>query len=205
MPGKLHEIYQIKVTLADITPPVWRRFLVPDNTSLLKLHDVLQIVMGWSDAHLHMFTVDGVEYGDIGEDGFPEEERSRESKLQLNQLIQREGQRLRYEYDYDDGWVHALVVEKIEPHMPGVSRPLCLEGARACPPEDAGGPPGYENMLEAVRDPQHEEHDDYLTWLGGEFDPEAFDLEDINARLAHMGRGQSIQYMGPWASTGDEW
>lgn len=192
------QIYQIKVTLDDTHPPIWRRILVPGNTTLLKLHDILQIVMGWEDYHLHMFTIEGLIYGDPADDEFGELGTMNEANYKLSEVIYGEGQRFSYEYDFGDSWEHTLLVEKILPPAEGVRYPLCLKGKRACPPEDVGGVWGYQLFLEAIRDPQHAEHEEYLAWVGGEFDPEAFDLEEVNANLRSMGRGRSMEASDTW-------
>ncbi len=199
MTGKLPPVYQIKVTLDDTHPPVWRRILVSGNTTLLKLHDILQIVMGWEDYHLHMFNFEGLIYGDPADDEYGDLGTLDEVAYKLNRIIHREGQRFKYEYDFGDSWDHTLLVEKILPPQEGLRYPLCLKGKRACPPEDVGGVWGYKNFLEAIRDPDHNEHEEYLTWIGGEFDPEAFDLEEINTRLRHMGRGRSTVALNVWS------
>jgi hypothetical protein len=204
MAKKPTQIYQIKVTLDDTHPPIWRRILVPGNTTLLKLHDILQIVMGWEDYHLHMFTIEGSIYGDPAADEYGDLGTIDEARCKLNQVIYREGQRLSYEYDFGDSWDHTLLVEKILLPQEGIRYPLCLKGKRACPPEDVGGVWGYENFLEAIRNPDHDEHEEYLTWVGGEFDPEAFDLEDVNTRLRSMGRGRSTEALGPWSKYEDD-
>jgi hypothetical protein len=204
MSNQSNQIYQIKVTLDDTHPPIWRRIQVPSNTTLLKLHDILQIVMGWEDYHLHMFTIEETIYGDPADDEFGDLGTVDEARIKLNQVIYREGQRLSYEYDFGDSWDHTLLVEKILPPQEGVRYPICLKGKRACPPEDVGGVWGYENFLEAIRDPDHDEHEEYLTWVGEEFDPEAFDLEEVNTRLRSMGHGRSTETINPWAMYEDE-
>jgi hypothetical protein len=113
-------------------------------------------------------------------------------------VIYREGQQLSYEYDFGDSWDHTLLVEKILPSQEGARYPICLKGKRACPPEDVGGVWGYENFLEAFRNPDHDEHEEYLTWIGGEFDSDAFDLEEVNTQLRKMGRGRSTEAISPW-------
>jgi hypothetical protein len=183
MPAKKPtQIYQIKITLRDSKPPIWRRVLVPADVSLARLHDIIQTVMGWADYHLHVFTIDGVEYGDpvqdAGEMGYKNEGRYR-----LSQFVDEEGFKFDYEYDFGDGWEHVVLVEKILPEEKGQRYPVCIKGKRACPPEDVGGVWGYEMFLEAIKDPKHEEHASYLEWVGGSFDPEQFDLDAINARL----------------------
>ena len=198
------QIYQIKVTLYDTHPPIWRRILMPGTTTLLKLHDILQIVMGWEDYHLHMFTIEGSIYGDPADDEYGDRITLDEANYKLKQVIYGEGQRFTYEYDFGDGWDHTLLVEKIISPQEGVRYPLCLKGKRACPPEDVGGAWGYENFLEAIRDPGHDEHEEYLAWIGDEFDPEIFDLEEVNARLSHMGRGISTESLNAWSMNGDD-
>jgi hypothetical protein len=183
MPAK-SAIYQLKITLRDSRPPIWRRVLVPGGFSLRKLHQVVQIAMGWTDSHLHQFTVGGIYYGEPHPDD--EMEMSDERRFTLNQIAPREKSKFAYEYDFGDGWDHEILVEKIFPPEPGVKYPLCVQGKRACPPEDVGGVWGYDTFLQAIRDPDHEEHDSYLEWIGGEFDPEAFDLDEVNQELRRI-------------------
>lgn len=198
------QIYQIKVTLNDTHPPIWRRIQAPGNITLLKLHDILQIVMGWEDYHLHMYTIEGSIYGDPADDEYGNLGSLDEDNYKLSQVIYGEGQRFIYEYDFGDSWDHTLLVEKILPIEEGVRYPLCLKGKRSCPPEDVGGVWGYENFLEAIRDLNHDEHEEYLTWVGGQFDPEAFDLEEVNTRLRRMGRGRSTEALDAWSMEKDE-
>jgi hypothetical protein len=176
-------VYQFKITINNIHPPVWRRILVSDKSTLLDLHDVIQDVFGWLDYHLHEFTIQDVRYGDPANDEFDEFAIKDEIKVKLRKLNLKEDARFTYEYDFGDSWEHTLVLEKMLPYEKGMKLPQCLKGKRACPPEDVGGPWGYEGFLEAMRDPQNEEHESYLEWIGGEFDPEAFDLNAANQRL----------------------
>lgn len=177
------QIFQFKVTLRDIRPPIWRRFQVYDDLTFYQFHRVLQEVMGWYDAHLHLFNFQGWMITD--EETLAEgwEDGDDERKVKLNQRFTAEGQKCRYEYDFGDSWDHELVLEKILPVEPGVFYPRCLKGKRACPPEDCGGAWGYADFLEALADEDHPERDMYLDWLGGEFDPEEFFLEEINDSL----------------------
>jgi hypothetical protein len=177
-------IYQIKVTLRDSKPPIWRRILVPGNITLAQLHPILQVVMGWYDAHLHQFIVDGTYYGVPDPDDFVEVKDER--RVRLNQIAPMETSKFIYEYDFGDSWEHELLVEKILSPEKGARYPVCIKGRRAGPPEDVGGVWGYDEFLEAIRDPDHPEHEDYLEWIGGEFDPEAFDLDEINDALSHL-------------------
>jgi hypothetical protein len=173
-------MYQLKATLLETKPPIWRRVVVPEDTKLARLHDILQAAFGWWDCHLHEFEIDGVRYGvDDGEDSDPPED---ERRARLRNLV-KAGSSFVYVYDFGDDWRHNVVVEKVLPAQEGATYPVCTGGRRACPPEDCGGTWGYEGFLEAISDPAHEEHDSMLEWVGGSFDPEAFDQGDFHHRL----------------------
>jgi len=174
-------VYQLKVTLQHTKPPIWRRIQVRANTTLPRLHDTLQVAMGWTDAHLHQFIIDGVEYG-LPDPDFADAMRS-EQRIKLERVVTTEKDRFVYEYDFGDSWTHILLVEKILPPDPEVHYPRCLAGKRACPPEDVGGVWGYAAFLEAVGTRDHPEHDDMLAWCGGAFDPDAFSRDDVNQAL----------------------
>lgn len=177
-------VYQLKVTLRDSKPPIWRRIQVPATISLYKLHHILQVAMGWTDSHLHQFIVGNTYYG------VPDPEWDldvkNEQRVKLNQIAPQEQAKFTYEYDFGDSWLHEIVVEKIMPPEEGQHYPVCIKGRRACPPEDCGGIWGYDSFVEAIRDPSHPEHDEMLEWVGGEFAPEAFDLEAVNQQLARI-------------------
>ena len=178
------QVFQIKVTLDNSSPPIWRRILVPGNATLEKLHDILQVAMGWTDSHLHQFIVGQTYYGEP----HPEygTEMRDEGRVKLSQIVAGAGFRFRYEYDFGDSWLHTLTVEKILPPEPGRQYPVCIEGKLACPPEDVGGMWGYYHFLEAIRDPEHPEHEDYLEWIGDDFDPEELDLDETNRILRRL-------------------
>jgi hypothetical protein len=183
---KTAPIYQLKITLDGIAPAIWRRFLVSSNLPLSRLHDTIQIVMGWTNSHLHIFEINGQVFGDPRDDEFGDMGTLDEADYRLRKVIVDEGLWFQYEYDFGDSWRHTLRLEKILPPDPTMHLPACLQGKRACPPEDVGGIGGYENFLEALRDPEHEEHDEYLTWVGGKYEPNAFDLELVNRCLRKM-------------------
>lgn len=187
--GSDPSIFQIKVTLEGIKPPIWRRLLVRNDTTLADLHDILQVAFGWTDSHLHQFRVDDTYYGKPDPDYLDHFPMHDEQEVTLDQIAAGEGFTFRYEYDFGDSWLHRLVVEKVLPPEPGRDYPVCIKGRRAGPPEDVGGIWGYANFLEAMADPTHEEHDSYLEWIGDEFDPEALDLEEINQALDALRRG----------------
>ena len=176
-------IYRIKVTLRHIAPPIWRRIEVPADIKLGKLHDVLQMAMGWTDSHMHGFRAGRVSYG-VPNPDFPDDTQN-ERNVRLDKIAG-EGDTVIYDYDFGDGWEHDLKIEKTLLPEPGAHYPRCLKGSRACPPEDCGGPWGYQNLLDALKDPKHENHEEMLEWFGDELDPEAFDLDDINEALKHF-------------------
>ncbi|MBI4371430.1 MAG: plasmid pRiA4b ORF-3 family protein [Elusimicrobia bacterium] len=169
-------ILQLKITLDGIEPPIWRRILVPSWIPFLTLNKIIQRAMGWKDCHQHRFRSD--RKGEL--------KPSMEKTVRLGDLIKKEGEVWRYEYDFGDGWTHTLLVEKTLPPDDPKKYPICLEGARACPPEDCGGVPGYEETLEIIADPKHPEHEARLEWLGGKYDPEAFDLAALNKKLSRF-------------------
>jgi Plasmid pRiA4b ORF-3-like protein len=177
-------VYQIKVTLKGSRPPIWRRMQVISDTTLAQLHPLLQCVMGWEDAHLYQFVVSGTRYGDPRLLGELDAEDAR--TVPLATLGLREKVKFFYEYDFGDSWEHELLVEKILPRDEGKRYPVCLTGKGACPPEDCGGIWGYASFLEAIRDPEHPEHDEMLEWVGGEFDPDILDLDDVNRELQRL-------------------
>jgi hypothetical protein len=166
-------VFQLKATILGIKPPVWRRVLVAESSTLLDLHNVLQGAFGWYDCHLHEFEIDGSRYGtDDGETWGPPVKDERRTRLGR---VAREGTTMRYVYDFGDDWVHKVVVEKVLPADPKISYPVCIAGKRACPPEDCGGVWGYQQFLAAISDPDHPEHEEMLEWVGGAFDPEELD------------------------------
>src|SRR5713101_8876771 len=177
-------VYQLKVTLRDSKPPIWRRIQVTSDTRLSTLHRVLQVVMGWEGAHLHQFMAHGLYYGTPHPDfGF---EVKNEQHVSLHQVVSRVKDKLIYKYDFGDSWDHELLVEKRLPLDEGKRYPLCLTGKRACPPEDCGGIWGYAGFLAAIHDPKHPDHDRWVEWAGDEFDPDAFDLDEINTELQRL-------------------
>lgn len=175
------DICTAKVTLHHIEPPIWRRLELPADIKLGRLHKVLQTAFGWSDSHLHVFRVGEVRYG-IAVPHFADDATVDERNVRLDGVA-RQGDTLIYEYDFGDGWEHELRIERVAPADPTVHYPRCTGGERACPPEDCGGPPGYQHLLQVLRDPTHEEHEEMREWIGGDFDAEAFNLDSINKTL----------------------
>ncbi len=181
-------IARLHVTLEGLKPAIWRSFIVPADITLPKLHHALQLVMGWEDVHEHEFEIAGAHYG-MPDPDFPIAGMKAEGGLRLSGLV-RPGERFRYWYDFGDDWWHEVRVEYLGANVDGVRGVVCLDGANRCPPEDVGGPPGYLELLHALRDPAHERHREMLEWFGSErYDPTAFDPMLANARLrALLGR-----------------
>ena len=179
-------LYQFKITLKDIWSPVWRRIQVKD-CSLDKLHEHIQTAMGWTNSHLHRFMIDGVLHGDpdLLCEGWEDEVQPVDSlHTKVSTIVPENGKQLRFEYEYDfgDDWEHEILFEGCLRAAKGARYPLCVDGARACPPEDVGGVSGYEEYLQVLANPEHEEHDSYLHWRG-RFDPEKFDASKVTKRM----------------------
>jgi hypothetical protein len=175
--------YQLRVTLKDVRPPIWRRVLVPDR-ALAAFHEVIQVAMGWENYHLYSFEVGGVGYTDPR--GTGELDMESAGRAKLSDVIPKEKFKFGYTYDFGDHWEHEVLVEKVLPPGEGQGYPVCVDGKRACPPEDVGGPWGYAGFLEVISDPEHERHEEMLEWSGGEFDPEVFDLDAVNKELRRL-------------------
>lgn len=185
-PAPSRIIYRLRITLMEVEPPVWRVIEVPASVTLHRLHLIVQAAVGWTNSHLYMFVVGTQQYG------YPDEEYDSgiiDGKLvRLHQIMDWPGAACGYTYDFGDNWQHVLFLEAVGGVMPGIAYPRCVDGARACPPEDVGGVTGYEEFLAAIRDPTDEEHEQFLTWAGGAFDPDAFDVEAANRALASFQR-----------------
>jgi hypothetical protein len=181
-------ILQLKITLLESEPEIWRRVQVPERLTLAKLHDIIQIVMGWRNSHLHEFEIGGKRYSDpsfeLDETAFEEEDIEpvgNEKKFKLSELEKvRSVEKLEYRYDFGDGWQHEIRIEKRIPAEPEMIYPVCIGGERACPPEDCGGIGGYANILSQLANPKDPEHRSTKQWLGGFFDPAAFDPNHLN-------------------------
>ena len=176
--AKSNTIYQLKMTLADIRPPIWRRVQVKD-CSLSHLHEIIQAAMGWMNSHLSLFEIGDEEYGDDpeGEMGLSSPRTAR-----LGDFVAEGVKKFRYVYDFGDNWLHFVQVEKVLNAEPKVKYPRCIDGRRACPPEDCGGPYGYDDLVESAEKPG--ENPELLEWVGEEFNPEEFNPQAVNEDLA---------------------
>lgn len=180
---RVPELLQLKIELAWIKPLIWRRVVVPESITLPKLHQVIQVAMGWMDCHLHDFEIAGEHYG-IPDPDFEWGEPVRsEQRVRLGTALGA-AKSFRYTYDFGDDWEHRIKIEKRLPPDPELAkRALCIAGANACPPEDVGSVPGFADFVAAMSDPKHPEHQDMMEWYGRPFDPSHFDFVAINLEL----------------------
>lgn len=195
----LDQVYEFRVTLQDVTPPVWRLIQVPEDYTLWDLHVAIQDAMGWNDSHLHAFKITDPRTGDCEEYGIPEgadpwgEPCTADWKVTTKKVFKRAGAAADYEYDFGDSWEHTVVLERILPREARVKYPRCVDGKNACPPDDCGGSPGYERLREILANPKHEEFEEMQEWIGHPFDPRRFDprkvrFDDPRKRLRHAFR-----------------
>ena len=182
MKKRYKHIYQFKITLQNVRPSVWRRIQVPDTYTFWDLHIAIQDAMGWTNSHLHQFNILDASTGKLREIGIPEgygDTVLSGWRYKIADYFSVENPKAKYIYDFGDNWTHIIILEKILPREKGIEYPLCIDGKRACPPEDCGGPWGYQDFLKVIKDPKHKQHKELMEWVGGEFDPEYFDPKDV--------------------------
>ena len=187
MKRKFERVYQFKITLKGIKPAIWRQIQVPETFSFWDLHVAIQDVMGWLDYHLHQFSIVNPSSGMKVEIGIPDDEFDIEGDIEIlpgwkekiSAYFSLDNTRADYIYDFGDHWEHALKLEKMVPREKDILYPICINGERSCPPEDCGGQWGYKDFLENIMDPNHEQYHEMLEWVGGEFDPEHFDIKEV--------------------------
>ncbi len=177
-------LFQFKISLRGIIPSIWRSILVPQNYTFWDLHVAIQDAMGWEDIHLHQFEINNPltrEKEKIGppDEFAPEENIIKSWQKKLSSCFSAENSNSLYIYDFGDNWEHTIILEKIVPRKKGIIYPVCLDGRRACPPEDCGGIPGYTHLLKAISDPDSEEYEHMIEWIGKEFQPENFDPDEV--------------------------
>ena len=184
MKKEFDRIYQFKITLGDSKPPIWRRIQVPDTYTFWDLHVAIQDAFGWADYHLHEFEILHPTSKRKVRIGFPDEDFGRDIlpnwKQKISDYFSLENKKSDYLYDFGDSWEHIIMLERILPRKKGINYPKCVKGKRACPPEDCGGIWGYEEFLEAIKDSSHEQHEEMLEWIGGEFDPDHFNPGEVH-------------------------
>jgi hypothetical protein len=177
------DVCELEVSIRDIEPRIWRRVRVPAELTLGQLHDVLQIAFGWTNSHLHDFVARGIRFGmtDVEDEIFCVDEHA----APLGAVAE-PGSSLLYRYDFGDDWEHEIVVNRVEDERQDVF--VCTGGARACPAEDCGGVSGYASLVAILADPTHAEHREMRTWVGRKYDPEKFDRDAVNKKLARLAR-----------------
>jgi hypothetical protein len=180
------DVYQFRISLEEVEPVIWRRIQLSQRSTFWDLHVAIQNAMGWTDTHLHEFRVLDPKTEDEVRIGIPDVESLGEDSLTLpgwevpvSRYLTPANPGADYLYDFGDSWQHEVLLEGTEPSTRGISYPRCIDGERACPPEDCGGPPGYEEILQAILDPDHEEHEDTLDWVGADYDPALFEPEKV--------------------------
>jgi hypothetical protein len=178
-----NSVYQIKISLKKYTPKIWRRLLVPSDTLLCDLHEIIQLAMGWGNEHLHKFMKDGTSYVEEIDPSFDFGREVDYEDTRIADLLVSVKDKMEYEYDFGDSWEHEILLEKILDYDPFVKYPTCKAGKNNCPPEDCGGIYGYQHLVEVINDPKDPEHKDMLEWIGGSFDPEFFDIDEVNRLL----------------------
>jgi len=180
-----NEIATVRIELVGSDPLIWREVEVPTSATLKVLHDIVQAVMGWFDYHLWEFTIGKQRYGLPMDEDWGTLPRIAASKIRLRDVLKPRKTTIDYLYDFGDGWEHRLTVTGVRPGQPGVSYPRYVGGEWNAPPEDCGGIPGFYEMLDAVADPQHPNHDDVKEWLD-EYDPKVIDQLPITYALSRI-------------------
>jgi len=176
-------VYQFKITLQEIRPPIWRRIQVPETYTFWDLSVAIQSAMDWGGHHLHEFSVLNPKTGVVDEIGFPDEEYGRSVRkgweTKIASYFSKDNKWAEYLYDFGDYWEHDVLLEKILPTEPGMIYPRCIAGKRNTPPDDVGSTDGYEEFVEIMSDPDNEEYEEMKMWYGGDFDPDHFDCEEV--------------------------
>jgi len=209
------QIIEIKIELEGLKPKVWRSFQVEADITFNRLHEIIQKVMGWENYHMYDFKVGTTSIVDHrseeGEYGFGTGKTYKANKVKLADFIEKKSQKFNYFYDMVDFWEHKLTVKKIfDVDDDDKAYPIVLAGERACPPEDCGGVWGYMELLEILSDPEHPEYEERIEdWLGEDFDPEYFNVEEVNkkfrkTRIAKTKNKKPVKPRGMWVYVGDK-
>jgi Plasmid pRiA4b ORF-3-like protein len=182
----MSKLFQLKIQLKDIKPAIYRTVLIPGSANFFQLHKTIQDAMGWFDCHLFQFFKDRGASISIPDKENDWEEVKDAREIKLHDYFTEVKKTITYEYDFGDGWEHTVTLEKILDNENKINYPVCIKGKRNCPPEDCGGPWGYENLLLVIGDKKHPEHKETLEWTGGKFDPEAFHIDGVNTSLKKL-------------------
>jgi hypothetical protein len=181
-------VYQVKIILQDTDPVVWRKILVRSDVNLGLFHAIVQLVMGWTNSHLHQYFIHDKIYSDpefeIGAEFVGDTPALDEYSLTLAGIASGGQTEFGYEYDFGDSWRHTIIIERQNDESSGFQGlAMCIAGSRACPPDDCGGTGGFADLLQTIKNPKHEEYKSMMKWLGGKYDPELCDIAKINKCL----------------------
>lgn len=183
MKKKFEKVYQFKISLKGAEPPIWRRIQVPGTYTFWDLHVAIQNAMGWMNYHLHEFDIKDPISGENVKIGLPNEDYPEDFipdwELNISDFFSEKNPVAYYIYDFGDGWIHIIVLEAILERVEGINYPGCIDGKRACPPEDCGGIGGYAEFLKAIQNPKHKRHKEMMEWIGRKFAPEHFDVKEV--------------------------
>ncbi len=182
--GRSAQVLQLKVTLVETSPAIWRQIQISSDCTFWGLHVAIQDAMGWTDSHLHMFELAGKRGSKAHCFGIPDDDGDLEVRpgweFSVSKFLKAKGDKARYLYDFGDCWDHDVILEELLPALPKTAYPRCIAGERRCPPEDCGGVYGFENFLKIMKNRRHKEHKEMVDWAGGEFDPEEFNAADVH-------------------------
>ncbi len=177
-------ILKLRIAIPDIEPEIWREIVVENDITFKKLHEIIQLSFGWTNSHLYNFDVNGILFS------MPDKEfenNDLDVKNKITEFLIEKGQKAHYTYDFGDYWEHEIKIVDVLKKEKGIRYPKCLDGRRNGPPEDCGGIPGYEDVIDALTNKDKSEYEDLLEWLG-DYDPEKFDIDKINKAILNPGK-----------------
>ncbi|MGD1823563.1 MAG: plasmid pRiA4b ORF-3 family protein [Pleomorphochaeta sp.] len=175
--------YLLRIELLEVEPTIWREFAVPCDITLDRFHDVVQIVMGWMSSHLYQFVIKDKKYSEFEEYILDFDDVFDSKNVRLNQFMTRKNQKIIYEYDFGDGWQHEITLLNSNYNSHSAYDLVCVDGERACPPEDVGGAYGYQHFIECIENEDDDEHEDMLMWIDYDYDPDELEIDYINFEL----------------------
>ncbi len=186
------DIIQLKITLQETNPPIWRRIQVPKSITFFDLNHIIQIAMGWTNSHIFEFVIHGYTIGWAGDEENENEQPIDANSVLLGLVLNQPNEKFVFTYDFGDWWEHSVEVEALLP-KDEKTYPVCIDGELRCPPEDCGGIDGYYNILEIIKDKNHRDYDITKTWLGRGYNPAKFDIAKVNKEMPNFKK-----WMEPW-------
>jgi hypothetical protein len=176
-------IYLLKVWINNSCPQIWREIEVDKNTFLPDFHKILQTVMGWTNSHLHQFSKGKIYYSNTDYEEYDRDDTVDYKNIKISDLMKKKNDTILYEYDFGDGWEHSIKLLELKDKQKDVFYPRCVLGERSCPAEDSGGIYGYQEMLKVLKNKSHPEYEDFREWIGEDFDPDYFNIDEVNELL----------------------